>query len=93
VQPSERVQSLGLIVNTLAPASAAVSKRLRKDSAQALAPQRGNTAQRRCPMTPDPVTLPIGASEEEALTAMRDHHIRRLPLVESERVVGIVTLG
>jgi signal-transduction protein with cAMP-binding, CBS, and nucleotidyltransferase domain len=43
-------------------------------------------------MTGDPATLPISASEEEALELMRDRHIRRIPLLEGERVAGLVTL-
>lgn len=43
-------------------------------------------------MTPNPVTLPIHASEREAAELMRHRHVRRIPLVDGDRIVGIVTL-
>jgi CBS-domain-containing membrane protein len=43
-------------------------------------------------MTPDPVTLPISASEAQAVMLMRAHHIRRIPIVDGSGVAGIVTL-
>jgi hypothetical protein len=43
-------------------------------------------------MTPNPFTLPLEASEREAVTLMRARHIRRIPILDEERVVGIVTL-
>jgi CBS domain-containing protein/uncharacterized protein (DUF2267 family) len=42
-------------------------------------------------MTPDPATLPIEASERQALELMRDRHVRRIPLLENGAVVGLVT--
>jgi len=43
-------------------------------------------------MTREPVTLPIVESERRALALMRHRHVRRIPLLENERVVGLVTL-
>jgi len=50
------------------------------------------TTELRHVMTPDPATLPIDGAEQEALELMRDRHVRRIPLVEGERIAGIVTL-
>jgi len=43
-------------------------------------------------MTPDPATLSITDSEEQAIKLMRARHVRRVPIVEAGRAVGIVTL-
>lgn len=43
-------------------------------------------------MTPRPAWLAIDDTEQAALAMMRDHHVRRLPLIENEHVVGILTL-
>ncbi len=43
-------------------------------------------------MTPSPVTLPPSAKSSEAIRLMQDRNVRRIPLVEGERVVGMVTL-
>jgi uncharacterized protein (DUF2267 family)/predicted transcriptional regulator len=43
-------------------------------------------------MTPNPATLSILDSEEQALTLMRDRHVRRIPILEGERVVGMVSM-
>lgn len=43
-------------------------------------------------MTPDPVTLRPADGVEDAVRLMQEHNIRRIPLVEGERVVGMVTL-
>lgn len=43
-------------------------------------------------MTPNPAVLPIDGTEEEAIQLMRERHVRRIPLVDGERVAGIVTL-
>ena len=43
-------------------------------------------------MTPAPSTLPITADETRALELMRARRIRRVPLVEHDRLVGMVTL-
>jgi uncharacterized protein (DUF2267 family) len=43
-------------------------------------------------MTPNPAVLPIDGAEEEAIQLMRERHVRRIPLVEGQRVAGIVTL-
>jgi uncharacterized protein (DUF2267 family) len=43
-------------------------------------------------MTDEPATLPVSADEQRALELMRTRHVRRIPVLEGERVVGIVTL-
>jgi uncharacterized protein (DUF2267 family)/predicted transcriptional regulator len=43
-------------------------------------------------MTPEPTTLSISDSEQQAITLMRARHVRRLPVVEDGRAVGIITL-
>jgi len=43
-------------------------------------------------MTPEPVTLSIAASEEQAATLMRVSHARRIPILNGGSVAGIVTL-
>ena len=44
-------------------------------------------------MTPNPVTAPPSTPLPEALQTMKMHNIRRLPIVERGRLVGIVTRG
>ncbi len=43
-------------------------------------------------MTPDPLTLTPEDSQDDAIRLMQERNIRRVPLVEEERVVGMVTL-
>lgn len=43
-------------------------------------------------MTPAPATLAPGDDVAEAIRLMQERNIRRIPLVEDERVVGMVTL-
>ncbi|HEY8945585.1 MAG TPA: CBS domain-containing protein, partial [Polyangiaceae bacterium] len=43
-------------------------------------------------MTPHPATLPSAATEQDAFELMRDRHVRRIPIVDGEKVTGIVTL-
>lgn len=43
-------------------------------------------------MTPGPATLTPDESELQAATLMRARHVRRIPIVEDGRAVGIVTL-
>jgi len=43
-------------------------------------------------MTGAPATLPLGASEEEVLRTMREHRVRRVPLMDGDRIAGIVAL-
>lgn len=43
-------------------------------------------------MTPNPVTLTPADSAGDAVWFMQERNVRRIPLVEDERVVGIVTL-
>lgn len=44
-------------------------------------------------MTPDPITIPWSASVIEAHQLMLKNEIRRLPVVEEDELVGIVTRG
>jgi CBS domain-containing protein/uncharacterized protein (DUF2267 family) len=43
-------------------------------------------------MTPNVATLPSDASTDDAIRLMQERGVRRIPLVDGERVVGIVTL-
>src|SRR3954468_6884918 len=43
-------------------------------------------------MTPEPTTVSIDDSEEQAVKLMRARHVRRLPILAGNRVAGIVTL-
>jgi uncharacterized protein (DUF2267 family) len=43
-------------------------------------------------MTPNPVTLTPADTSADAIELMQKHNVRRVPLVEQERVVGMVTL-
>lgn len=42
-------------------------------------------------MTPDPITLPAGASLGEALDLMVRNEIHELPVLDGRRLVGIIT--
>ena len=44
-------------------------------------------------MTPDPITAPLTMTLPEALQLMAQHNIRRLPIVDDDKLVGIVTRG
>jgi CBS domain-containing protein len=44
-------------------------------------------------MTADPITIPWNASVIEAHQLMLKNEIRRLPVMDEEQLVGIVTLG
>ena len=44
-------------------------------------------------MTSDPITIPWNASVVEAHQLMLENEIRRLPVMDGEALVGIVTLG
>ena len=43
-------------------------------------------------MTPDPVTLPRGASPKEAAEIMLERGFRHVPVVEGDRAIGIVSI-
>jgi CBS domain-containing protein len=43
--------------------------------------------------TTEPTTLSPDDSADDAVQALRDAHVRRLPVVENDRVVGIVSIG
>ena len=42
-------------------------------------------------MTPDVIAVPASAPLEEVVEAMEKHRIRRLPVVENNRVIGVVS--
>jgi acetoin utilization protein AcuB len=42
-------------------------------------------------MTPNPITIDAGASVIEAIHALREKNIRRLPVLKDGRLVGLVT--
>lgn len=42
-------------------------------------------------MTKNPVVISSGALLEEAATLMRDHHVSILPVVDNDKLVGIIT--
>jgi CBS domain-containing protein len=42
-------------------------------------------------MTPDPLTIQVGASVEDAATMLVERDVSRLPVLEGERLVGIVS--
>ncbi len=44
-------------------------------------------------MTKDPITVSPDTALPEAHNLMKNFHIRRLPVMENEKLVGIVTLG
>ena len=44
-------------------------------------------------MTADPVTVGPDATVDEAQKVMADHQVRRLPVVEGGRLVGLVVIG
>ena len=44
-------------------------------------------------MTEGPITVPWNASVFEAYDLMLEHEIRRLPVMDGDQIVGIVTLG
>jgi acetoin utilization protein AcuB len=44
-------------------------------------------------MTPNPITVDLTTTLPEAHKLMKECHIRRLPVVDRGRVVGILTLG
>jgi CBS domain-containing protein/uncharacterized protein (DUF2267 family) len=46
----------------------------------------------RAVMSTDLATLPVSSTEERAAELMRLRHVRRIPLVEADQLVGIVTL-
>src|SRR5215510_1284113 len=44
-------------------------------------------------MTPPPLTIGPEASLAEAYEMMRCHHVRRLPVVDGEKLVGVITIN
>ncbi|NBM18854.1 CBS domain-containing protein [Streptomyces sp. GC420] len=51
------------------------------------------TVSARAVCTPDPVCVGPGDEVADAVTLMRRHAVRRLPVVEEGRAVGVVSLG
>ena len=47
----------------------------------------------RVAMTPAPITVSPTATVQEAVDVMRAHDVRRVPVVESDRPIGIVSLA
>jgi CBS domain-containing protein len=43
-------------------------------------------------MTADPMTVPPGTAAQEALQTMLDRGFRHLPVTESDRVIGVVSM-
>ncbi|RCV48348.1 CBS domain-containing protein [Marinitenerispora sediminis] len=43
--------------------------------------------------SPQLTTVSPDADQEEAVRLMRDKHVRRLPVVENDRVVGVISIG
>lgn len=43
--------------------------------------------------TPDPVTLDVNASIDDAIARLRGEAVRRLPVVEGDAIVGMVSIG
>lgn len=60
--------------------------------AQGFPGDRGETVAVRSIMIPDPVSVAPTTSITEAVKLMRLHHIGSLPVVENDRLVGIVTV-
>ncbi len=44
-------------------------------------------------MTPNPDVIPSDATTEQALTVMTSHQIRRMPVVENGRLIGMLSLA
>jgi CBS domain-containing protein len=44
-------------------------------------------------MTEEVITVGAGRSVEEAMALMTDKRIRHLPVVEGEKIVGVVSIG
>ncbi|MEO6044724.1 MAG: CBS domain-containing protein [Tepidiformaceae bacterium] len=44
-------------------------------------------------LTRSPRTIVVGATVAEALATMQQHHYRTLPVVDGERVVGLIRMG
>jgi hypothetical protein len=44
-------------------------------------------------MTPNPLTVTLANSVDECMAIMVHKHIRHLPVVESNKVVGVVSIG
>ena len=58
-----------------------------------LAENRDGTTQVSEVCTDDPSSLSPQADIEDAVQLMRDQNVRRLPIVDGERVVGAISLG
>jgi CBS domain-containing protein len=57
-----------------------------------LAGKDSNTTQVREIMSPDVVTLCLECNIEDAMQLMTSHRIRHLPVVDGEKVVGVISM-
>jgi CBS domain-containing protein len=60
---------------------------------RALAEGRGATAKLSDVLSSDLICITTNDSAEDAIRIMREHALRRVPVVENDRPVGIVSLG
>ncbi|MCO8044245.1 CBS domain-containing protein [Acinetobacter bohemicus] len=44
-------------------------------------------------MTPKVITVTTGSTVENCLELMTDHHLRHLPVVENEKLIGLISIG
>ena len=44
-------------------------------------------------MTADVITISPSATIDDAMALMSEHHIRHLPVVEDDKVIGVVSIG
>ncbi len=44
-------------------------------------------------MTPNPITVTQDTSIEECMTLMTNKHIRHLPVMEGDSIVGVISIG
>lgn len=44
-------------------------------------------------MTPNPITVKLDSRIEECMKIMTDKHIRHLPVVENEQLIGVISIG
>ncbi|MCY8230856.1 CBS domain-containing protein [Priestia endophytica] len=60
---------------------------------RAIAEKRPNSSQVTDVMSPNLVTVTPNDSLEKAVSLMAEHQVRRLPVVDSNKLAGIVSLG
>ncbi len=44
-------------------------------------------------MTPDPICVKVGNTAAECMALMTDKHIRHLPVLDNEELVGLISIG